>query len=661
MIDSAFLKARLPLVAICALALLFALPARGDDDPPARIGRLSDIAGQVYLSNAATQSSWAEVGMNYPVTSADDLWVGREGRAEIDFGDGYLRLAEDTNVHINRLDDRQVDVYLASGRIILSLRNMDAGELVEVFTGNARVRMLRRGVYRLDVNEDRTVTVLVVREGEAALERTGESNLVRRGETATVSGDGYSSLDLRIGVYTDAFDGWSEARDRRLDNAVGARYVSTQMIGWRDLDDHGSWHTHVTYGSVWYPRHVVAGWAPYRHGRWVWVTPWGWTWVDEAPWGFAPFHYGRWVHISGRWGWVPGRYTARPVYSPALVTFIGGNSWSFSITAPLFAWVPLGWRDPYRPYYHCSTNYVRTVNRPYIVNYTEIAHKPPRPVTAMANYRVPGAVSSVPGAAFSSGRPVRENLVNIPRRELGSAPVLASAPTVKPIAVARTSSGVNVVPASRVLKPVAPGAVRELTGAPAGGTGAAPVVVRPGAPPARLPVPSAAPSTLREGKPAAGGSGVAEAGVPSGRLAPPSVPDTAGPRRELRPLAPREAAPGSGVAPAPLLREAPASAARLPREERWATPPVPSANKPMSIPESRPAGGSGRATTPRVQEIRVAPPAGHARPAPLQNAAPMVPDKPVSAKPAPLVERRAEPRAPHQAEPGRILEGARLK
>jgi len=40
-------------------------------------------------------------------------------------------------------------------------------------------------------------------------------------------------------------------------------------------------------------------WAPYRYGRWEYIAPWGYTWVDEEPWGFAPFHYGRWVNFQG--------------------------------------------------------------------------------------------------------------------------------------------------------------------------------------------------------------------------------------------------------------------------------------------------------------------------------------------------------------------------
>jgi len=650
-----FSSARAFLAMASLLAALLAAPAWANDDPPGRVGRVSDLAGQLYLSNSGTQSTWAEIGMNYPITGADDVWVGREGRAEIDFGGGFLRLAGDTNLHVNRLDDRQVDLMLASGRLILSLRQMDAGEVVEIFTGNARVSVLRPGIYRLDVNQDRSVTVLVVREGEAALERTGESTVVRRGETATISGQDYPSLALRTGYYTDTFDGWSEARDRRFDRSSSGRYVSNQMIGWRDLDDYGRWHSHATYGSIWYPGSVAVGWAPYRYGRWAWVSPWGWTWVDEAPWGFAPFHYGRWVYVSGRWGWVPGRYTVRPVYSPALVTFVGGDGWSFSASAPLFAWVPLGWRDPYRPYYPCSVNYVQTVNRPYVVNYTEITGKPPLPVSNFANAHVPGAVTSVPGAAFGSGRPVRENLVTIPERALGGAPVLAAAPAVKPIAVAgaaAAAAAIAVVPASRLLKPAAPGLVREATGAPGAGAGLAPKPSVSGT--------ASSPSALREARPLAGGGGVSGSKpAPVTSLPPAARVDSPAAPRELRPQpAPREVMGGGGTPPAAggYVREAPS---RPMREERLSAPPS-NSGKPAVLPEVRSANGGGRAA-PRVEEMRAAPANAGRHAAPPQGAAPVILEKPHVPKPEGKVERHAEPRATPQGEAGRVIEGPRLK
>ena len=75
---------------------------------------------------------------------------------------------------------------------------------------------------------------------------------------------------------------------------------------------------------------MTPGWAPYQSGHWAYVAPWGYTWVDDSPWGFAPFHYGRWVWLHGGWGWIPpprGGPTYVPtVYAPALVAWVGGAS-----------------------------------------------------------------------------------------------------------------------------------------------------------------------------------------------------------------------------------------------------------------------------------------------------------------------------------------------
>ena len=173
-------------------------------------------------------------------------------------------------------------------------------------------------------------------------------------------------------------------RDKRLDDSVSARYVSPGVIGYQDLDGYGHWVQAPTYGNVWIPNSVPAGWAPYRYGHWAWIAPWGWTWVDDAPWGFAPFHYGRWVSYGGYWGWAPGPVGYwNPYYAPALVGWIGGpgfgvgfgfggGGWGIGIN---FGWFPLGWGEPFYPRYcgwghggwyrgggYVSNTYVRNVN-----------------------------------------------------------------------------------------------------------------------------------------------------------------------------------------------------------------------------------------------------------------------------------------------------------
>ena len=99
------------------------------------------------------------------------------------------------------------------------------------------------------------------------------------------------------------------------------------------------------------------------NGHWGWVGAYGWTWVDDAPWGFAPFHYGRWAYIGNRWGWCPGPIAVRPVYAPALVAFVGGGvGVSVGFGGGPVGWFPLGPHDVYFPGYHVSQRYFTNVN-----------------------------------------------------------------------------------------------------------------------------------------------------------------------------------------------------------------------------------------------------------------------------------------------------------
>jgi hypothetical protein len=162
-------------------------------------------------------------------------------------------------------------------------------------------------------------------------------------------------------------------------------------------------------------------WAPYRYGHWSWIDPWGWTWVDDAPWGFAPFHYGRWMHVSRGWCWVPGPTNVRPVYAPALVAFVGGGNVSLSVSSgPEIGWFPLAPREVYRPWYTASPNYMRQVNvsNTRITNVTVINNIISNPTAATqvnqyVNLRAPNAVTAVPPAAMAQSQPVQRAALEI--------------------------------------------------------------------------------------------------------------------------------------------------------------------------------------------------------------------------------------------------------
>ena len=163
----------------------------------------------------------------------------------------------------------------------------------------------------------------------------------------------------------DGFDDWCKVRDEHEDHSVSAQYVAPGVIGSEDLDEYGTWREEAPYGEVWVPSGVAAGWAPYTYGHWVWISPWGWTWVDDEPWGFAPFHYGRWVYDDGFWGWAPGPYYARPFYAPALVAWFGGPRFGVGFGFGFgggIGWCPLGWGEPFFPWYRGSWGYFSRVN-----------------------------------------------------------------------------------------------------------------------------------------------------------------------------------------------------------------------------------------------------------------------------------------------------------
>jgi len=51
-------------------------------------------------------------------------------------------------------------------------------------------------------------------------------------------------------------------RDRREDRSQSSRYVSSDVIGYEELDDNGGWRQVHEYGTVGFPHTTIVGWAP---------------------------------------------------------------------------------------------------------------------------------------------------------------------------------------------------------------------------------------------------------------------------------------------------------------------------------------------------------------------------------------------------------------
>jgi hypothetical protein len=423
-----------------ALSVVSTNRASADEgDPPSRVARLAFVEGAVSFQPGGTDD-WVAAPINRPMTTGDQLWSDRDGRAELQLDGSSLRLSANTSVSLLNLSDTVTQIQLSSGAVLLRVRRLDDNETYEIDTPNLAFTVLRPGLYRLTVDGSGNSTAILVRRGQGEASGGGTAYPVGQGEYDIFSG----TDDLRENIETsapnqDAFDAWSAGRDARWDHSESARYVSPDVVGYEDLDDQGTWAPEPEYGNVWFPRAVEPGWAPYHNGHWAYVMPWGYSWVDDSPWGFAPFHYGRWVSVRGAWGWVPapparpGAIYVRPVYAPALVAWVGVGAG--------VAWFALGPREVYVPSYRVSPGYVRNINvsntnvNTTVINNvynTSIINKTVVNNTVYVNRNVAGAVAATTSQAFASAQPVGRNTVHIDGRTVASAQVATLAPAAIP-------------------------------------------------------------------------------------------------------------------------------------------------------------------------------------------------------------------------------------
>jgi hypothetical protein len=404
--------------------------AAAQNDPPGRAGRLNFISGAVSFQPGGVDD-WVDATINRPLTTGDHLWTDRGARAEVHVGAAALRLNSETVFEFLNLDDKNVQIRLGQGSLTVRLRRLDEDESFEVDTPNLAFSLLRPGEYRIDANPDNQTTTVTVRGGEGEVTGGNQAFSIHARQQARVSGTGSVTYDVADAPPPDAWDRWCLGRDQREERAESVKYVSRDMVGYEDLDEFGTWRVVAGYGPVWAPREVAVGWAPYHFGHWVWVEPWGWTWVDDAPWGFAPFHYGRWAFVTGGWVWVPGPVAVRPVYAPALVAWVGGPHFSVSVSVGRgvagVAWFPLGPREVFVPAYRTSPAYVSRVNVTNTtitnVNVTNINVTNVRYV----NREVPGAVTAVPQTALVTSQPVARTAVAVNSREIANAQVVNAA------------------------------------------------------------------------------------------------------------------------------------------------------------------------------------------------------------------------------------------
>jgi hypothetical protein len=399
-------------------------------DPPSQVARISFLQGNVSIEPASVnQFSAAET--NYPMTTGDRIYADQGALAELQTDQLAVRLGQLTDLTVTGVTDTLTQFGLAQGSVHLRSFSLDPNTVTELDTPNVAVTVLQPGDVRVDVDPNGDTTTVWLISGQVEVDGNGLQQMLQPGQRVRLSGaDPVSAQWLYAGTQ-DGLDSFSNDRDAAYQSELASegQYVNPETIGSEDLATNGEWDNGDADGAVWYPAGVAVGWAPYTCGRWAWIAPWGWTWVPCERWGFAPFHYGRWSYFPDhhRWGWRPGPPVIRPIYSPALVVFVGGGP---GVTA----WFPLGPHEPYVPWYHASPRYINRVNVSGIYNrntaqvkemYNQRTLNPAfaaNPERSYANR--PVATTAVSQTSFAAGKPVSGAVVQINREQLAVGPIL---------------------------------------------------------------------------------------------------------------------------------------------------------------------------------------------------------------------------------------------
>jgi hypothetical protein len=416
--------------------------ARADIEEPSAMEatppRLGFVEGDVLFWRPGA-GDWEAAQVNLPLAPGDAL-ATRDGKLELQVGgESFVRAGGGTQIRLKSNEPGFLELEVSSGQVAIDVRELKHGHSIQVDTPNAAVAIARDGYYRIDAGNEST-RLTVRRGGQAAVTPSGGSVAdVGTGEAVEITGTGGARLTALAAPPFDDWDRWNYERAGRFLAAPRSYAVSSDVYGTDDLERSGSWQYVNTYGRVWVPTAVPAGWAPYTYGRWAWDPLYGWAWVDFAPWGWAPFHYGRWVY-PGFWAWAPGPVVAAPIYSPALVAFFGWPGFSVGIGFPFVSWVGLGWGEPLVPWWGpvgfigrpCWWGWggPRIVNN-VVINNTTVVNA--NSINFWRNMHAPGAVVSVPKDQFDTHALDRARLTHVNVNDLmplhGALPVAAKGPS----------------------------------------------------------------------------------------------------------------------------------------------------------------------------------------------------------------------------------------
>jgi hypothetical protein len=269
---------RLLLVAVMIIA--WTIPAAGQNREKfvitARAGGINAVTGYARMHTKGN-FDWQQLTIKDDLEAGDLVATGQDGRVEMLLNPGsYFRVAANTQfVLVNNSLDK-LEINLISGTAIVEATGADDTELmINISTPHAKMAIIRRGLYRLNVIPG-DATELIVRKGRVLLE---DSQTVKDGSKVTFNGGSLSiaKLERAHKNSSDDLEEWSKERAKTLAD-LNQRLVRRDRnallasLGSDSLDNSffsgslsGLWYFSVANGCYSFLPFYLGWGSPYGH------------------------------------------------------------------------------------------------------------------------------------------------------------------------------------------------------------------------------------------------------------------------------------------------------------------------------------------------------------------------------------------------------------
>ncbi len=182
---------------------------------PQRAAVLQYISGEVSVAPSAT-NQWTAARLNQLLTPSEYVWTATNSRAEINLGDGFIRMNSEASLTVVALSPSSVQVSVNQGEVSLTVFRLPPGEIYEIDTPNAILTVTKTGVYRVEVKPAEEKTLVTTRKGSIVATGRGPAVTISSGQQVTFLGGNSLQHTAQKAPPPDGFEDWASVRDKRL-------------------------------------------------------------------------------------------------------------------------------------------------------------------------------------------------------------------------------------------------------------------------------------------------------------------------------------------------------------------------------------------------------------------------------------------------------------